>query len=1108
MQWSLSLLFALLTLTGTLSAQINALLLRYPDVSENLVCFVYAGDIWIVEKAGGTARRLSSPRGEESFPRFSPDGTQLAFSANYDGNTDIYVLPVSGGEPRRITHHPAPDRMVDWSPDGRFLLFASSRESATTRFNQLYRVPVGGGMPEKLPLAHAEFGSLSADGRSLVFQMISLDFRTWKRYRGGMAADLWRVDLDTREGRNLTSHPANDTQPMWHGSSVYFLSDRDESMRHNLWAMDLRSGRLRQLTRFTDFDLRFPAIGPSEIVFEAGGRLYLFNLRSEKYEPIEVRVVTDAVTLRPATKSVAAMIQHFDVSPTGRRAVFEARGEIFSVPAEHGVILNLTNTPGAAERYPVWSPDGKRVAYHSDRSGEYQVVIRELSSGAETVITSFTSGFRYRPFWSPDSKKLAFVDQKLDLQVLDVETREVRHADKLRGYTHGGLESFVPSWSPDSRWLAYASNVDNLNGAIFVYDTREGVRHQLTSGYYSDDQPVFDPEGKYLYYLTGRSLSPIYGDVEDTWIYANTTQIAAVPLRPEVPDPLAPRNDDEASGAPKEPPGEGKSTAASAPAGDQSAGSPAGAAKKADETADAKPPELAIELEGFERRVRILPPAAGNLRRLAAAPGKVIYLRFPRTGSGEQAATSMYYDLKDREEKTILSGIHEQVLSADRKKLLVRRERQFAIVEVAADRKFEKPLRVEELETTVDPRQEWRQLYTDAWRLMRDYFYDPGMHGVDWQGIRDHYGRLLEDAVTRWDVDFLIGEMIAELNASHAYKFGGDTEQPIQRGVGLLGADFALENGAFRVTRIVDGGVWDAEARSPLLRAGVREGEYILAVNGVPLDTTRDVWAGFQGLAGKTVTLTVHSEPSLEGARQVLVETLSSEVRLRNLAWIEANRRYVEEATEGRVGYIYVPDTGTNGQTELVRQFRAQFNRDGLIIDERFNGGGQYPDHFVELLNRRRTGYIGFRDMPPSAMSMLSRTGPQVMLINAWAGSGGDLFPYLFREAGLGPLIGTRTWGGLIGISGAPQLIDGGGITAPTLALYGPDGRWLIEGHGVEPDIEVAENPTAAGPADDPQLRRAVEEVMRLMQSRPPVFVQPPPFDDRTVRGLKNTSRR
>lgn len=1103
--------------TGLSLAQIDARLLRYPDVSDRLISFVYAGDIWVVEKSGGTARRLSSPRGEESFPRFSPDGRWLAFSANYDGNTDVYVMEVTGGEPRRLTHHPGNDRLVDWTPDGRSLLFASSRESGSSRFNQLYQVPVDGGMPEKLPLAHAEFGALSGDGRNLAFQMISLDFRTWKRYRGGMTPDLWLVNLDTKETRRLTEHRANDSQPMWHGSTIYFVSDRDEYFRNNLWAVDPANGRTRQLTRFRDFDVRFPAIGPSDIVFEAGGQLYLFDLKSEKYEPLAVKVVTDLATLRPSVRSVARLIQNYDLSPTGKRVVLEARGEIYSVPAEHGPVLNLTNSSGSAERFPAWSPDGKWLAYHSDRSGEYQLVVRDAATGTETVATSFPSGYRYRPFWSPDSSKLAFIDQKLDIQILEVESKELKVIDRARWLTHGGLGSFAVSWSPDSRWLAYSKALENQNSALFVFDAQDGRTHQLTSGYYSDQEPVFDPEGKYLYFLTGRSMTPIYGDLEDSWIYANTTQLAAVPLRADVPYPLAPRSDEEEVKRPEAPkekeagdpavgasePGTNAEPEAGPAAGAESAGA---AAKKADSEA-AKVPPVAIDLDGFERRIQILPPKPGNLGALAAAPGKILYLRFPRTGSGDENATSMFYDLKDREEKTILAGINQHLLSADRKKLLVRKEGQYAVVDVAPGQKLDKPLRTGELEALVDPRQEWRQLYTDAWRLMRDYFYDPAMHGVDWNSVRTQYGRLLDDAVTRWDVDFLIGEMIAELNASHSYKFGGDMEQAPARGVGMLGVDVAIENGAFRVIRIIDGGVWDSEVRSPLQRAGVREGEYILAVNGIPLDVGRDFWAAFQGMDNKTVSLTVHSDPSLEGARQVLVETLGSEARLRSLAWIEANRRFVEEATNGRVGYVYVPDTGINGQTELVRQFRSQFNRDGMIIDERFNGGGQYPDHFVELLSRRRTGYIGFRDTQPASMSMLSRTGPKVMLINAWAGSGGDLFPYLFKDAGLGPLIGTRTWGGLIGISGAPPLIDGGGITVPTLALYGPDGKWLIEGHGVEPDIEVLENPTGLSPAEDAQLIRAVEEVRKALEQRPPVFVNPPAYDDRTARGQRSIGR-
>lgn len=1068
-------------------AQVNARMLRNPDVSRTHIAFVYAGDIWVVAKAGGTASKLSSPAGEESFPRFSPDGTQIAFSGNYDGNTDIYVMPAMGGLPKRLTHHPMPDRMIDWYPDGQSILFASAMQSGNTRFNQFYKVGKEGGLPEKLPLPFGEFAAISSDGKSLAFQYISRDFRTWKRYRGGMAPDIWLFDLQNFKSRNLTSNGANDAQPMWHGNTLYFLSDRDSNMRYNLWALDMSSGATRQLTKFTDFDVHFPAIGPEEIVFEAGGRLYLLSLAGEQYREVNVDVITDLTTLKPASKNVSDLIQSATISPSGKRALFEARGEIFSVPAEHGVIRNLTASPAAAERYPAWSPDGAKIAYFSDRSGEYELTLRNADgSGNEQKLSSFGAGFRYQPVWAPDSKRLAFIDQTLTLQVFDVAARKSTAADKMNWLTHGGLSSFSISWSGDGRWLAYSKLVDNQNGAIFLYDTQANAVHQVTSGFYADAQPVFDPDGNYLYFLTNRSFSPSYSDVDASWVYVNTTNIAAVPLRADVAYPLAPRNDEE-TGAAKKDEGEKKEEAAS--------------------EGGKKP--VQIELAGFEQRVQVLPPKAGNYTRLAAVPGKVLYHRLPRTGSDDEKRAIVYYDLKEREEKSIIDDADWYELAADGKKLLVRKRNNFAIIDVQPGQKLDKPLRTGELEATIDPKAEWRQLFTDAWRLMRDYFYDPNMHGVDWAAMRKQYGAMLDDAVTRWDVNYVIGELIAELNASHAYRFGGDQESAPRRPVGLLGADFTLHNGAFRIERILDGGNWDDEVRSPLQRAGVRAGEYLLAVNGEPLEISKDPWAALQGLAGKTVTLTINSSPSMDGARQVLVETLDSEVRLRNLAWIEANRKRVEEASNGRVGYIYVPNTGISGQTELVRQFHGQFHKDGLIIDERFNAGGQYPDRFIELMSRRRTGYIGFRDSRPAAMSQTSRTGRQVMLINAWAGSGGDLFPYLFKEADLGPLIGTRTWGGLIGISGVPLLIDGGGITVPNLALYGPDGNWLIEGHGVEPDIEVIEDFEQLARGRDNQLERAITETLRLLEEQPPVFTPKPTFDDRTARGRKtNTSSR
>ena len=1082
---SLIVLAAVATSATNLYAQVNARMLRQPDVSATHIAFVYAGDIWVMPKEGGVANRLSSPRGEESFPRFSPDGSQIAFSGNYDGNTDVYVVPAMGGEPKRITHHPMPDRMMDWYPDGQSILYASTMQSARTRFNQFYRVSSEGGMPQKLPLPFAQFGAIGPDGKTLAFQYLSRDFRTWKRYRGGTAPEIWLFDLEELTARNITNHEANDGQAMWHGSTLYFLSDRDENMRYNIWAYDVNSGSTQQITSFEDFDVHFPAIGPTDIVFEAGGRLYLLDLATQQTREVEVDVVTDRATLRPHTEHVAERILNFGISPSGKRAVFEARGEIFTVPAEHGVIRNLTHSSGAAERYPAWSPDGEHVAYFSDKSGEYELTIRAADgSGEERTLSSFGPGYRYRIFWAPDNKHLAFIDQTLTIRIFDVEDRRATVVDTALWLTHGGLNGFRASWSRDSRWLAYSRLLDNRNGAIFLFDAREGKRHQVTSGYYWDWRPVFDPDGKYLYFYTNRTFSPSYGDLDGTWIYANTTNLAAVPLRNDVPFPLAPRNDEEGEDEEKE---EEKQD------------------DEKDENED-EPKPVEIDLANFERRVQVLTPEAGNFGEIQAVSGKVIYHRGPRTGSGDDKSPIMYYDLEEREEKTIVADADGFAISADEKKMLVRDERTYAIVDIEPDQELEKKLRTTELEMTVDPPAEWRQIFTDAWRLMRDYFYDPYMHGVDWTALRSQYGALIDDAATRWDVHYVLGELIAELNASHSYRFGGDTESPERRGVGLLGADFALENGAYRITQIIDGGMWDSEVRSPLLRAGVKEGEYLLAVNGVPVDISQDPWAAFQGLAGKTVAITVNDRPRMNGARDVLVETLESESRLRNLAWIEANRHIVDEATNGRVGYIYVPNTGISGQTELVRQFRAQFHKDGLIVDERFNSGGQYPDRFIELMDRRRTGYIGFRDTRSTHWSPLSRTGQQVMLINAWAGSGGDLFPYLFKEAGLGPLIGTRTWGGLIGISGVPRLIDGGIMTAPNLALYGLDGKWLIEGYGVDPDIEVIDDPGIMAQGRDPQLERAIEEVLRLLEENPPVFVDRPPYDDRTAKGKRRVT--
>ena len=1074
----------ILFLSSTLEAQIDATMFRYPDVSATHITFVYAGDIWVVSKSGGVANRLSSPRGEESFPRFSPDGTRIAFTGNYDGNSDIYVVPSMGGEPVRVTHHPMGDRVVDWTPDGSSLVFASPRKSGRQRYNQFYRVAATGGLPEQLPMPYAEFGSLSPDGNVLAYIDKQRDNRTWKRYRGGWAPEITLFNLQTLESRNVATSPANESQPMWHGRTIYFLSDRGDNQRFNIWAYDLDSDQVRQITQFTDYDITFPAIGPSDIVFQAGGRLYLLNLDTEQPTEIRVDVVTDLATVKPYTENVSEIIQSAWISPSGKRAVFQARGEVFTVPAEHGPVRNVTASSGSAERYPAWSPDGKYLAYWSDRTGEYQLTIRSADgSDAERTLTDYGPGFRYQAYWSPDSRKLAFVDQSMTIRVYDMDADRTTTIDQAMFWYQGQLNAFTPSWSPDSRWLAYERDRENRSSAIFLFDTNTGESHQVTAGYYSDFQPAFDPDGDYLYFLTTRSFSPVYSDVQNTWVYPNATQIAAASLRSDVPSLLAPRNDEEEI--------------------DDEDGSEEEA--EGGEEEDEAPEAIEIELDGFERRVTILPPDAGNYTDLQAVSGKVLYRRLPRKGSGGDQSPIEFWDLEEREEKTVLDDANGFLVSADGKKLLATNNGRFAIVSVSAGQKMDTPLRTSEMATVIDPRAEWRQIFNDGWRIMRDFFYDGNMHGVDWLAMREHYGGLLENALTRWDVNFVLGELIGELNASHTYRGGGDTESAERRGVGMLGVNWALENGAYRIAEIIDGAPWDTEVRSPLAMPDidVDVGDYILAVNGMPLDPAKDPYAPFEGLAEQTVELLVNGAPTTDGARRVLVNTMRSEARLRHLQWIEANRRRVEELSDGRVGYVYVRSTGVDGQTELVRQFLAQFDKPAMVIDERWNSGGQIPDRFIELLNRPPLAFWAVRDGKDWQHPTTGHYGPKVMLINGWSGSGGDAFPDYFRRAGLGPLIGTRTWGGLIGYTGVPPLIDGGNVIAPTFRMYNPNGEWFAEGYGVEPDINVPEDPTALARGGEPQLERAVEEVLRLLAAAPSPIPDRPAYENRTVSGRR-----
>ncbi len=1112
------------TPAANLPQRLDARMLRYPDVSVNQIAFAYAGDIWLVPKTGGEASRISSPRGEEQFPKFSPDGRELAFSGNYDGNLDLYVMPVAGGVPRRITHNGAPDRLVGWYPDGQSLLFATTMTSYKDRFNQLYKVSAAGGLPEKLPMPYGEFGAISPDGKTIAYTPISVDFRTWKRYRGGMNPDLWLFDLQKLTAKNLTKSDAAESVPMWHGDTLYFLADRDENKRFNLWAYDFKPGMFRQVTFFKEYDVHFPSAGPGDIVFENAGRLYLLDLATEKYKEVEITVVTDRATLKPRQENVAGLIQHATISPTGKRALFAARGELFSVPAEHGIVRNLTRTSGVAERTPAWSPDGKLIAYFSDKTGEYELTVRNAdSTGEEETLTKLGPGFRYQPQWSPDSKKVLWIDQAMKLSVYNFDTKTNQVIDQQKWMYQGELSQFSVSWSADSRWIAYTGDHANRNGCIVLYDWKNGRRHEVTSAFYNNQELVFDPDGNYLYFRTGRTFNPLYSDLDSSWIYANTYNLAVVPLLKDVASPLAPRNDEE-SDKDKDKKKDDEKKPADKKDGDKkpdsaevkSAGAkPADATeekkvvtkdtdkkdeKVADKKDDKKPKSVEIDLDGFEERVVILPSKAGHYADLTAVSGKLLYRWLPRTGGGGEGSPIEFYDLEKREVKRVLDDADSLELSANREKLLVRKGNDYAIIEPKEGQRMDKKLATGDLQATIDPVAEWKQIFMDAWRLERDYFYDPGMHGVDWNLMRDRYLTLLNDCVTRWDVNYVLGELLGELNSSHTYRSGGDVERSAERGVGYLGCDFALTNGFYQIAKIVTNAPWDSEVRSPLLRPGltnVHQGDYLIAVNGEPLDPKEDPWAAFQGLADKPVLLTVNSQPSKTGAVDVLVQTLASEARLRNLAWINDNRKRVEKLSDGKVGYVFVPDTGQGGQNELVRQWRGQTTAQGLVIDERFNSGGQIPDRFIELLDRPLRNFWGVRDGLDWPWPQVASFGPKAMLINGWSGSGGDCFPFYFKQSKLGPLVGQRTWGGLIGMTGVPALVDGGAVTVPTFGIYSKDGEWIIEGYGVAPDVEVVDDPGLMARGGDSQLERGVAEVMKSLRKNPPATVKKPKYPDR-----------
>jgi tricorn protease len=1091
-------IFALvILLTATIAAPAQAQdtrLLRYPDVSKDHIVFTYAGDLWTVARTGGQAHRLTAHPGEEVFPKFSPDGKWIAFTGDYDGNTDVYVMPAIGGEPRRLTFHPGADNVLGWTPDGKRILFRSTRFSQPPDFTRLFTVSPEGGSAEMLSVPRASLTSFSPDGNRIAYLPTSQDFRTWKRYRGGWKPPIGIYDLKNNTYSELPNTKGMDLFPMWHGDTIYFISDLDGAM--NLYRYDLGSKKTRKLTNFTEYDIKWPSLGPDAIVFENGGLLYTFDLASEQSTQIHITVADDDVESRPELKSVANQIRGAGISPSGARAVFEARGDIFTLPAEHGSPRNITMTPGVHEQDPAWSPDGKWIAYLSDKSGEFELYIRPQMGGDEIRITSDGHEYRYGPRWSPDNKKLLYWDKSLRLWYLDIDAKqpvEVDHDER------GPIAD--ATWSPDNKWIVYSKSGPNQANSIYLYSLDQKKVTHVTSGFYNDAEPVFDPDGKYLFFLSQRFYYPSSGMNDQRFNYYDTTGIFALTLKADEASPFAPQSDEEKAA-------EAKPAAGGAPGGATPGGAPpAEGAKPTDQKPEDKTPKpVQIDLDGLGNRITQVPVPAGIYQNLKAKKGKLFYISIPQETlqsgappSPQPPGTLHVYDLKAREDKVLLGGIgFNYDLSADGSKVLYGSGPVWGITDAIPGKAKvgDGKLNTAAMQAVVDPKLEWPEIFRECWRIERDFYYDPNMGGLDWAKIGKRYEALLPYVAHRRDLSYIIGELISELSTSHTYVSGGENVPVPRVSVGMLGVDYDMDQGFYRFKKIFAGENWDSDSRSPLTEPGlkVKEGNYLIAVNGVPVRAANDVYSYFQGLANQVVSLKVNDKPSADGAWEIVVRPVGDDSHLRYIDWIESRRKIVDQATGGRIGYMHVTDTSIEGIIQFDKNLNAQLGKEGLIVDERYNHGGSIPDFYTEKLQRQMLAVLSSRNgadqpWPPNAIF-----GPKVMIVNELAGSGGDCFPYFFHEQKIGPIVGTRTWGGLIGYSRVIPTMDGGSVTAPEFAFWVVENgaaHWIVENHGVDPDYVVDQRPDLVVSGHDPQLEKAIELAMEALKKVPPMPARP-----------------
>jgi tricorn protease len=1071
---------------GEASAQTK--LLRFPDIHGDKVVFTYAGDLWSAPSTGGTATRLTAHPGLEMFAKFSPDGKWLAFTGQYDGDEQVYVIPATGGVPKQLTFYPArgpmaprwgyDNQVYGWTPDGKAVFFRSLRDGWDLADSRVYTVPVTGALGEALPMPLAGATALSPDGKKAVYTPFARDFRTWKRYQGGWAQDLWLFDLASHDAKNLTNTPRTERDPMWIGDKIFFASDRTGTL--NLYSYDLATGATAQLTQSKQWDVRWPSADETgQIVYETDGELNVFDTRNGQTRHLSISVPSDGLYNRPSQVSAAKQIEGSALSPKGERVVVAARGDIFNVPVEKGVTRNLTRTSGAHDKHPRWSPDGRKIAFISDRTGEEEIfLIDALGTGKPEQLTSGGKAMRYPPEWSPDGKRLAFADKDRNLYVLTVADKKLTLAAhdprrEIRDYT----------WSPGSDYLAFSMLDPNNFRSIWIWGV-DGKLHRVTDEDFFEFQPAWDPQGKYLYYIAGRAYSPHFDNLDFNFALDRNAGIYALALRKEVENPFPPEEDKVTV---EEEDKEVKDSK------DDKDG-------KGEEKKDKKPAATKIDFEGLASRVVRVPVPFDNYDGLSAGEGKLVYMKLPPQGFGEPASRPelRIFTFKDRKAATITEGVAGYDLSRDGEKVLVFQDGQHSLYDAKPEGKDSKKA-IDASGMVVDrvPAEEWAAMFHESWRRFRDFFYVENMHGYDWEALRRQYEPLLASVGHRSDLNYVIGEMIAELNVSHAYVQGGDFDLPPRPKVALPGARFELDKaaGRYRIAKIFRGQNEEDLYRSPLTEVGVdvRKGDYVLAIDGEELGANDNPYRLLRHKADRPVRLTVNSKPTLEGSREITFRPIETETSLIYLDWITRNRERVTKLSGGRVGYIQLPDMGEDGMREFIKQYFGQVRKEGLIVDVRQNGGGFVSQTLLERLARKPLMVdYGRTNADPQPYPAVVFNGHMACLINQDSGSDGDIFPAMFRQLGLGPLIGVRTWGGVVGISGHGPLIDGGQIFVPESGSVSMEGKWIIENYGVEPDIVVENDPKSVLAGRDPQLERGVAEVMKKIEAAPKSYPKRP----------------